>query len=400
MMKTHYLAISFIFLCMFGYIQADPLVVITLMVKNEAEVIRPTLQPYIDAGLDCFVVYDTGSTDGTPEIAREFFKAHNCAQAYVIEEPFVDFATSRNRALERTYQQFPAATFVLMIDAEWYVHNVDELLHFCHEKLYDEEPIYLIRISNKNTAFYTSRLIRCSARPWFVGPVHEQLNLQASVRVPDAVYFEYSPSSQGSRRSRERWERDAQILLKEIAEHPHDVRTMFYLAQTMSALQRLHEAYNYYNLCASLNPQNKFQDELIYLAYYRCGSLAQQLAPTDAQFTWMRAMGHYIDAFSCRPHRAEPLVAIAQHYWDTREPSLCFLFARHAAELPYPPDYFCVEQDAYNFTRYNLLGASAGCIGQFELGKWAVHKALECYPDAPHLLHNLAEFERLERKFE
>ena len=42
------------------------------MVKNEAHVIEETLQPFVDAGIDHFLVFDTGSEDKTVDIALSY----------------------------------------------------------------------------------------------------------------------------------------------------------------------------------------------------------------------------------------------------------------------------------------------------------------------------------------
>ena len=53
------------------------------MVKNEAEVIVPTLETYITWNIQkgspdkeevAYVIYDTGSIDGTQRIAQDFFE--------------------------------------------------------------------------------------------------------------------------------------------------------------------------------------------------------------------------------------------------------------------------------------------------------------------------------------
>ena len=49
----------------------DPLIVIVLMVKDEGHIEREepviieTLKPYVDAGIDAYFIFDTGSTDNT-----------------------------------------------------------------------------------------------------------------------------------------------------------------------------------------------------------------------------------------------------------------------------------------------------------------------------------------------
>src|SRR5438128_8908547 len=107
------------------------LLTVVIMVKNEADVIIPTLQPFIDAGITSYLVYDTGSIDGTQDIIRNHFDNCHFEHAYIVEEPFVDFATSRNRALQLAEEIFVNNTFLVMLDAEWYTHNVEELVDFC-----------------------------------------------------------------------------------------------------------------------------------------------------------------------------------------------------------------------------------------------------------------------------
>lgn len=78
-----------------------PLIVVVLMIKNEASSIQATLNSYVAGGLKHFFVLDTGSTDDTVVLAREYFKQYPIT-AYMEQEPFIDFAQSRNRTLVLT----------------------------------------------------------------------------------------------------------------------------------------------------------------------------------------------------------------------------------------------------------------------------------------------------------
>ena len=54
----------------------------------------------------------------------------------------------------------------------------------------------------------------------------------------------------------------------------------------------------------------------------------------------MWATDHYFMAHKILPHRAEPLVKLAEYYWPDasapRNSALCYLFAKRAYELSYP----------------------------------------------------------------
>lgn len=364
----------------------EPLLVVMLMVKNEEQVIEATLKPYVDAGIQSFLIFDTGSTDNTLPIVKEYFKAHDIQAGCIEQEPFIDFATSRNRALELAQQKFPHATFMLMPDAEWYMHNVEGLLQFCNEHKDAADASYFIPIRNDIVAFRVSRLIRCRADIQFVGLVHEVLNKLTHSTLPEDIYFEWRPTETGKEKSAQRWQRDRDLLVKSYAQNPSDVRTLFYLAQTYECLGDLENAYRFYKKRADIYGW----DEENFMTRLRLGDVAQQLASKDPRTVCPLAIKHYLEAFALRPHRAEPLVKIAQYYIDNNQMHLAFLFAARAVQIPYPAhDVLFVEKYMYDFVRYDLLGRCAWYVGEYELGEWAIKQALEVHPQAEHLHHNL-----------
>ena len=108
------------------------------------------------------------------------------------------------------------------------------------------------------------------------------------------------------------------------------------------------------------------------------------------------AQDYYYKAHDLLPHRAEPLVRLADHYWpDFKAPlniALCYLLAKRACELEYPEeDCLFIDPYAYNFKRYDLLSKSAWHVGDFENGEKATRNALKKY-ESPHLLRNLAAY--------
>jgi hypothetical protein len=375
-----------------AFLIAEPLIVIVAMVKNEAAVITATLEPYAKAGIQDFLIYDTGSTDKTIAVTQTFFQGHKTKHAYVEQGEFVDFATSRNRALELAEKRFPNADFFLFIDAEWYITGVPELISFCKQHCHETEPVYLIRITDNNTDFYTTRLIRRSAHPRFTGVVHEMLDQKAKIKAPASICFTWNPSAYGNEKTKKRWERDIKLLTAAHTKDPKNLRTLFFLAQTYHGLGNLKQAYAQYEHYTQISTDL----EETYLALYRLGILADELSKQDTHFTWAMARDHYLTAYMICPHRAEPLVELARHYYNTKELPLCYIFARRAAELDYPQaEYFCVEKQMYDFVRYDLLGACALSVGDYERGEWALKKALEARPQAEYLRKNLQKYREL-----
>jgi glycosyltransferase involved in cell wall biosynthesis len=370
-----------------AHVLYDPLLVVILMVKNEETVINATLEPYIKAGINDFLIFDTGSTDKTITTVEQYLAEQKVKNAYVMQEPFIDFATSRNRALELAEERFPHAAFFLFIDAEWYMINVEGLIDFCKAHLYDYTPSYVIQVrmawaGRSSNAF---RLSRADSRARFFGVVHEVLLPQSGKKVPNDIYFEYKPAENGSKTTQQRWLRDRDLLLKKFTETSDDSRTAFYLAQTYECLGELHNAYTIYRYRSQLPGW----DEENYETFYRLGRITNVLSKTDENFTWDMAFNYFCTAFKIRPHRAEPLIEIAEHYWPDNIP-LCFLFAKRALDLPYPEnETLFVNNIIYDYCRYEVISKSAWTVGEYELGEYATREALKVYPDFPHLRRNL-----------
>lgn len=378
----------FIVLLCVAQVWADPLLVVVLMVKDEASVVTQTLQPFVDGGVTDFVIFDTGSTDGTQEIVSDFFKQYESVQAHIVQEPFIDYATSRNRALDTAQLIFPQATFMLMPDAEWYMQNVEGLLDYCKEHTYDSHSSYMVRMKCGAWDYCVDRLIRCHSSARFVGVVHEVLNQGTRETLPNTVYFDWRNSQKGSDKSAVRWKnRDLPLLLKSYEQNPFDSRTLFYLAQTYECLGDWQNAYTFYEKRSRVNGW----DEENYITMFRLANVALNLIAKDDKELCPAAIKHYLKAFSMRSQRAEPLIKIAQYYLDRGEMHLSYIFAARAVQISYPSaDILFVEKYMYDFTRYDILGRCAWYVGEYEIGKNAILKALEVEPNAPHLHRNLA----------
>ncbi len=369
----------------------DPLLVVAIMVKNEESVIEKTLLPFIDSSIDAFIVFDTGSTDNTVARVENFYAQHPHIRGYIFQEEFIDFATSRNRALELVHICFPHAAFIVMPDAEWYIYNAQDLYTFCEQELYNVGvPAYLFLLKGEHNSWYQTRLIRCGCHVQFFGVVHEAI--PAVAKVPPSIFFSIKPTRKGIEKTRMRWLRDRDVLLKEYNKNPYDPRTVFYLGQTYDCLEDYAQAYYWYLKRAEMDGWN----QETFVALYRLGVTTEQLMDLDPEkYHWSDALAWYLAAYEYRPSRAEPLYKIAQYYWDTEEWALAYLFAKRATEISYPTDILFVDQEIYTWGRYNLLGCCAWYVQEYEEGRAAVLKALAIKNDFPHLIKNLAWYDRV-----
>lgn len=368
----------------------DPLLVVVLMVKNEETVMRATLQPFIDAGINDYLIFDTGSTDNTIQVTRDFFDEYGITHGYILQEPFIDFATSRNRALDLAQERFPQAAFMLMLDAEWYLNDACALLEFCETclKRGDLYSSYLVHIVNEALDNYTCRLLRCNRGLRFGGVVHETITQSTHVKVPDTIFFQYLPEQIGVEKTLARFSRDRELLLKEHIRKPDCTRTLFYLARTCEDLGDLTMAYDFYKKRVEMVGW----DEEDFIVHYRLAETIKKLVfhEKNTDYSWSEALVYYLKAYQMRSHRAEPLIAIADYYVQMNEMDTAFLFAKAAAQMAYPEkDILFVEKYLYNYYRYELLARSAWYIDEFEMGEWAARKAYEAYPNYKYARINM-----------
>jgi len=94
-----------------------------MIVKNEAHIIEDTLTKLLaKIKFDYYVICDTGSTDGTPEIIVKFME--NKVPGKVVIHTWKDFGHNRSLALEEAYN---TTDYVLIFDADDYIHGNLEL---------------------------------------------------------------------------------------------------------------------------------------------------------------------------------------------------------------------------------------------------------------------------------
>ncbi len=395
-----FLIISFFCNLIDGSIHNEHLLAVVIMVKNEVDVIIPTLKPFVDAGIHSFLVYDTGSTDGTQQKINDYFAECGILDAHIMEEPFVDFGISRSRALDLAEDIFTDTTFLLMLDAEWYIHNVHELLNFCRAHKDYIAPgytgsCYLMHLFTVEDSIdnYVIRLMRRGHNVRYEGPVHETISDNPSGIVPDIVYFEYAPQNDGKKKSKDRFVRDYELLKRKYEKDPTNTRALFYLGQTCQFLDDWHQAIFFYQKRLELGELNEEK----YLAAYRIGYAIEYIIGklqdnnSTQLYTWENALHYYLKAHQMIPHRAEPLFRIACHYIRTNQHAVAYLFAVRAAQLPFPQmDGLFVEKKIYDYLRYDILGQCAIYAGEVIIGRNAVLKAMETAPHDPCLHHNLA----------
>jgi glycosyltransferase involved in cell wall biosynthesis len=86
-----------------------------MIVKNESNVIIETLKNLLDyIDFDYWVISDTGSTDNTQQIIKDFFY-DKCIPGEIFNDEWRDFGYNRSKALEHAYGK---TDYLLVFDAD------------------------------------------------------------------------------------------------------------------------------------------------------------------------------------------------------------------------------------------------------------------------------------------
>lgn len=376
-------------------------IAVYLMVKNEEKRICVSLDSVKDI-ISSVVIYDTGSTDNTIQIIRDWCDRHNLPLR-LKEGTFVDFSTSRNVGLE-FIDTFDDIDYVFMLDSNDELKTPLEVMNTCAQFKGDNNHTgFLVcqewYFGESTTKYYNVRLIkpRCNWR--YKGVIHEYINRYTDntmnseimnpsdiVKCPSIVIYQDRIADEG--KSLPRYNRDKELLLAEIAKNPKDSRSMFYLAQTCECLNQPDDALYYYRLRTMLDG---FEEER-FQAYIRCGDNAAKLGhSSDERIKW------YLKAFA-HSKRAEPLVKIGNIYASEGNHHMASFFYKEACALPFPSNAILfVDRKTYDYERFHKLGISAWYAGKYMEGKVACINAIKAGMNSKLDQSNLSFYENKEK---
>lgn len=215
-----------------------PLLSFVAIVKNEASNFRKTLEsvkPFVDR----YTVLDTGSTDGTQALVREVM---GDLPGHLFEEPFVDFAATRNRALELDRTFITPTAFTLMLSGDETLHGGEALRAFLEKHRDAPDGAYAVMMQNDARMWPYTRVLRTGAGWKYVGKIHEMPigpggETMATV-IPDVAVV-HAPSDPERKVARLK-NYDLPVLQKIVDDESYSyeerARAIFFLAETHTAL--------------------------------------------------------------------------------------------------------------------------------------------------------------------
>jgi glycosyltransferase involved in cell wall biosynthesis len=297
---------------------------LTMIVRNEMANLERCLASLADH-ICCWVVGDTGSTDGTPEFIRAFF-AKRDLPGQLFSIPGGDLDQARAGAVERACTSRLSFDYLLLADAE--MELVVEAPDF-RKRL--EAPCYDVA-QRSGVSYGNARLLRRDAATRsYAGYslVPGDAPLARGVKCVDLAT--------GATRVRKRM-RDIRLLLRKLEQEPTNGHHWFCLGQTLQEAGHPAEAAKAYAKRAGMG---SWDEE----AWYARLQEARCLLGLNDESGFQRAA---LAAFDQRPQRAEPLYDLARFHRERGMNNASVLYAEAGLALDRPgPHARFVEDFVY-----------------------------------------------------
>ncbi len=338
-----------------------PRLCLNMIVKDEEAIIERALQaaaPHIS----CYVICDTGSTDGTVEIIRRVFDVHGIP-GEIVSTTFENFEQARNEALDAARASSLEFDYVLFCDADMELQVRDG--GFDVELT---EPVYSLTQLNLGSelGYQNARLLRRDVPGRYVGVTHEYLDA-GTLPHPHFEGAYYVDHASGSSRT-DKFQRDIDLLTAALASDRNNVRYVFYLAQSYRDNGDLTKALRTYQRRVELGG---WEEETWY-AKFQIALLTERLERSYAS-----VLEAYLEAYQARPTRAEPLMHLARYHREHGEKyALAHLFAQQAVSLPRPPDILFVDEGTYHWRSKDEYAIACYWTGRYRESKQACTELL------------------------
>lgn len=319
---------------------AKPTVCLAAIVKNEAHVIERCLNS-LKHLISYWVIADTGSTDGTPEIIQRILAS---VPGELHHDEWVDFSHNRNLVHARA-----------QLKADWVLsHDADEEIVGDFSDLSERADMFGVHVHVGQMRLVHPRIFRGDLRWRFTGERHEHMEIEGR-RIGFCHSATVLSHSDGARDSIEAAEGDVATLMA----MPETPRNVFNLGQALKEAGRLDEAIKTFDRRVEMED---WAEERWLAAWYAC-----ELAGDPARA---------VACIQMDPMRAEPYFWLAAHHREANRP-FAHMFASRAARLKTPKRLLAIRLDIYRWAALDMLSDLAWKMDDNEEAAWACRELLK-----------------------
>ena len=340
-----------------------PRICLNMIVKNESKVILECLESVVGF-IDYYVINDTGSTDGTQKIIKDFFDSKKI-KGEIIEHEFrtckchgkqykkykwFHFGWNRDYALKKC---FGKSQYIFFIDADDIVTG-----EMRFPKDLDADQYYLC-IQGGNQIYYRPQLIRNDpAIEWFWEyGLHEILSGK-NIIISYKLLGDYAIHSRrlGNRNEDPlKYHKDIECLTELVAEFPTNWRYLRYLAQSYFDIGDWNNAIIYYK---NVLEHETIQD-VLYTSRYNIA-----MAHVNKKAELIDIVRTFEECAEKHPDRAEPLYYLCNYFNSVEEYEKAYKYGRKGLGIPFPNNSLVyIDKDVYD---YKLLDELVFCASELK----------------------------------
>jgi glycosyltransferase involved in cell wall biosynthesis len=306
-------------------------VVLILMVKNESKIIERCLKS-VEGFVDAFCVTDTGSTDTTCDIVKEFLRTH---EGCLSTCEWKDFGHNRTLSVQSAQTYLTKVLNWDLKDTYGLLLDADMVFHPGRLKTHPLGDIgYTIVQKAGNLVYPNCRLIRLDY-PWTCkGVTHEYWDGVTKPLGQDICWIE--DRNDGGCKS-DKFERDARLLEQGLKDDPDNIRYKFYLAQTYHSLGRWRDSIFMYE--KRINSGGWYEE--VWYSHYMIAQCYLALGDVIQFEAWM------LRAFAKNPRRAEPLYKLTKYFREQSQHYKAYHYMKLGMDIPLSTESLFVETDVY-----------------------------------------------------
>jgi GR25 family glycosyltransferase involved in LPS biosynthesis/glycosyltransferase involved in cell wall biosynthesis len=268
---------------------------LNMIVKDEAHILRETLAHLLSVfPITYWVIDDTGSTDGTQDLIREFF-AERGIGGELFETPWRNFGYNRSQAFAHAHGK---TDYVLVWDAD---DSVTGTLRLPAPLTADSYPL---QFGNPTGFRYQRAQIFNNRKRWhYVGVLHEYAACLDPVEHGPLVtgdYYCVSGKSGNRSKDPEKYRKDAAVLEQGLLDEPDNARYAFYCANSYKDAGDTENAIRMYKRVLTMNGWAEEK----YLACVRIYDLSG--CPANLHYL--------VESHRHCPERVEGIKQLVRHY--------------------------------------------------------------------------------------
>ena len=323
---------------------------LNMIVKNEVANLERCLRSVVD-NITCWVIADTGSSDGTQDLIRSFFEARG-VPGELHSIPFENFGQARNEALDLARASPLRFDYLLLADADMEL-TVDDP-NFARHLTADAYQLH----QDSGVAYWNTRLLRRDAQARYVGVTHEYLDIRGGeTRQLDGVA--YIDHASGANRAG-KFARDAALLsaaLETETDSGLRARYTFYLANSLRDDGDRAGALKYFLERARLG----HWPEEVFVSLLNAAEIKNALGHPIEE-----VLATYAEATAACPTRAEAYHGAARLCRNNARHEQGYQFAAQGLTIPLPRAGLFVSGWIYSYGLLDELAVTAYWTSRYD----------------------------------